>query len=553
MIKYSFKDIDRLHLTDILNKTAEIYPKSRAMGFFGEEDISYEQMHKKVHNIALFLKHNGIKKGDKVAIWSTNSPNWVISYFAIIKLGAIAVPILPDFTAKEAHNIYLESDAKILFISKMNYKQLSNDENLKINNVICLDDFSYRLKNGEEIDKGDSVEKFVKRDDFNDKELINEELKNEDIASIIFTSGTTGNSKGVVLTHKNVISNLIAGSFVQTFGNNDRFLSVLPLAHTYEFTLGCLIPIAFGSSIYYLKKPPTAPVLLPALAEIKPTAILTVPLIIEKIFFKRIKPALFGSPVKKALMSIPGIKHLLYRIAGKKLYKTFGGNVIFFGIGGAKLNPMVEKFLYLSKFPYSIGYGLTETSPLLAGNPVGQQVLQSTGKAVTGVDIKIINKKPKSKEGEIAVKGPNIMQSYYNRDDLTKAIFTEDDYLKTGDLGFLDKQNNLHIRGRIKNMILGAGGENIYPEEIESKLNEMEEVDESLVYGVDGKIMAKVVINEDYKHSHLLLDTKTILNNIKENANSLSNKFSKINEIIEQKEAFIRTPTNKIKRYLYID
>lgn len=560
MIKYSIEDIDKLNLNDLINKTAETFPNSRAIGFVGKEDISYKSLHHRIHKLAHFLKSNGINQGDKVSVWSTNSPNWVISYFSIIKIGAIAVPVLPDFTAEEAFNIYKESGAKSLFISKANYKKLKSS-GLNIDNVICIDDFSYRFQNGEEIKNGKTIEDFTSSNDFNFSDKLNAEIKPDDIASIIFTSGTTGNSKGVILSHKNLIANLISGSVVQEFNNNDKFLSVLPIAHTYEFTLGCLIPLAFGSSIYYLEKPPTASVLLPALNKVKPTTLLSVPLIIEKVYKNKIKPALFGNFFKKTLMLIPGINSTLYKIAGKKLYKSFGDNLKFFGIGGAKLNPEVEKFLYKSNFPYSIGYGLTETAPLLAGNPVGEQVLQSTGKAVKAVDIKIINKDKKTKEGEIVAKGPNVMKSYYKRPELSKEVFTDDGYFKTGDLGYIDKNKNLHIRGRIKNMILGPGGENIYPEEIESKINQFDEVLESLVYEAKGKIIAKVVLNHDViekKMGRVKLralkfenDLNDFLDDIKFRTNRDLNKFSKLNLIEIQEEPFERTPTNKIKRYLY--
>jgi long-chain acyl-CoA synthetase len=388
------------------------------------------------------------------------------------------------------------------------------------------------------------------------------EVHEDDIASIIYTSGTTGRSKGVMLTHKNISFNALKGRKIQWIDENDRFLSVLPLSHTYENTLGLILPMLCGSCVYYLRKPPTPAVLLPALAEVRPTMMLTVPLIIEKIYYNKILPAFRDNLVIKLLYKIPFLRKILNETAGKKLFKTFGGELKFYGIGGAKLNKTVEKFLIEAKFPYAIGYGLTETSPLLAGANPKRSVFESTGPAIEGVELIINNPDKKTGEGEIWAKGPNVMRGYYKEPDMTKEVLTPEGWFKTGDLGTFDRNNNLFIKGRLKNMIVGASGENIYPEEIESIINNFRFVVDSLVVQQKGKLVALVHINMEElekKYQNLKQDmTKQVevkvdevLNELQEYVNSQVNKFSQINKVVLQPVPFQKTATQKIKRFLY--
>ena len=365
-----------------------------------------------------------------------------------------------------------------------------------------------------------------------------------------------------MLTHKNISFNALKARKLLPIDENDRFLSVLPLSHTYENTLGLILPMLCGSSVYYLRKPPTPAVLLPALAEIKPTLMLTVPLIIEKIFFNKIMPAFRDNLILKLLYKIPLFRRILNKAVGKKLIKTFGGELKFYGIGGAKLNKTVEKFLIEAKFPYAIGYGLTETSPLLAGSNPQKSVFESTGPAIEGIELIINNPDNKTGEGEIWAKGPTIMKGYYKEPEITKEVLTSDGWFKTGDLGILDTNNNLFIKGRSKSMIVGASGENIYPEEIESIINNFRFVVESLVVQEKGKLVAMVHINMEElekKYLHLKQDMaekfdekkEELLSEIKEYVNSQVNKFSQINKVVQQPLPFQKTATLKIKRFLY--
>jgi long-chain acyl-CoA synthetase len=387
-------------------------------------------------------------------------------------------------------------------------------------------------------------------------------VEEEDLASIIYTSGTTGRSKGVMLTHRNIVFNAMMGRRIQWIDENDRFLSVLPLSHTYENTLGLILPMISGSCVYYLKKPPTPAVLLPAVEQVQPTMMLTVPLIIEKIYFTKILPAITGNRLLHQLYQIPFFRKKLNAAAGKKLYKTLGGKLKFFGIGGAKLNRSVERFLIEAKFPYAIGYGLTETAPLLAGsNPKGT-AFESTGPAIEGIELKINCPDPKTGEGEIWARGPNVMKGYYKEPGLTAEVLTPDGWFKTGDLGAFDEKGNLYIKGRLKNMILGSSGENIYPEEIESVINNFRFVKESLVVQQKGKLVALVHFNIEElekKYQSFRDDVSKQIENkidelteeLKQYVNSHVNKFSQIQKIIYQPDPFQKTATLKIKRFLY--
>jgi long-chain acyl-CoA synthetase len=454
-----------------------------AYAFVGEDPKTYSQVSMDIQALMAFLEKNGISKGDKVAILSSNMPNWGIAYFAITFMGAVAVPILPDFSVTEVTNVLDHSEARAIFISSPLLNRIEDFKSDVLRTLIQIEDFSL-------ISAGEIFSKF----DPSATPQLKYEVKEEDLASIIYTSGTTGRSKGVMLTHKNITFNAMKGRRIQWIDENDRFLSVLPLSHTYENTLGLILPMLGGSCVYYLRKPPTPAVLLPAMAEVKPTMMLTVPLIMEKIYFNKILPAFNEKLILKILYKIPFFRKLLNKAAGKKLYATFGGNLKFYGIGGAKLNRTVEKFLIEAKFPYAIGYGLTETAPLLAGANPRNSVFESTGPAIEEIELKINNPDKKTGEGEIWAKGPNVMKGYYKEPEMTSEVLTPDGWFKTGDLGTMDKRNNIYIKGRLKNMIVGASGENIYPEEIESVINNFRFVVESLVVQQKGKLVAMVHI-----------------------------------------------------------
>ncbi len=541
----------RLTFPGMFSETLRKFGGRGAYAFVGEEPRTYERVNREIFALIALLEKIGIAPGDKVAILSSNMPNWATAYFSVTFMGAVAVPVLPDFSNTEVANVLEHSGARAVFISGSLLSRIEGFRSEDLKTAILIDDFSliYADNNLCKFDSSALPAKKYK-------------VEEDDLASIIYTSGTTGRSKGVMLTHKNISFNALMGRNIQRIDETDRFLSVLPLSHTYENTLGLILPMLCGSSVYYLRKPPTPSVLLPALAEIKPTMMLTVPLIIEKIFFNKIMPVFREKLLIRLLYKIPFLRKKMNATAGKKLLKTFGGELKFYGIGGAKLNKTVEKFLIEAKFPYAIGYGLTETAPLLAGSNPQKAAFESTGPAIEGIELIINNPDKVTGEGEIWAKGPNVMKGYYKEPEMTKEVLTPDGWFKTGDLGTIDRKNNLYIKGRLKNMIVGASGENIYPEEIESIINNFRFVVDSLVVQQKGKLVALVQINmEELEKKYQVLKhdmtrqvedkVDEVLNELQEYVNSQVNKFSQIQKVVLQPVPFQKTATLKIKRFLY--
>lgn len=562
------KKLEKLTLKCALERSALLHATKPCVSWVNDKPIRYNQFHEQVKELQLFLQDEGIGKGDKVAILSENSPNWGITYFAITTIGAVAVPILPDFRDNEVHHILRHSESKAIFVSTKQFSKIEDLSYDEIGHRILIDDFSLISPDTTKAKLKDKFNKttrpLAKLTDSALKitGLRSSDVDEDDVACILYTSGTTGNSKGVVLTHKNLIFDAMEVFTIQSVVETDRFVSVLPLPHTYECTLGLIMPVMKGAAVYYLQKPPTASVLLPALQKIKPTIMLTVPLIMEKIFKNKIYPTLTSNPISKTLYNFPPARKLLHFIAGKKLYKSFGGKLHFYGIGGALLSSEVETFLRDSKFPYAIGYGLTETSPLLAGANPKYIKFRSTGIVPANIKVRIFDPDEKTGEGEIQAKGANVMQGYYKDPERTTEVFTEDGWFKTGDLGIM-KNGYLYIKGRLKNVIIGASGENIYPEDIESVINRNPYVLESIVYQVDDKMIARVHLNYeliDKEHRSKRANEKVmrelisnLLQEIRSDVNNQVSTFSSINKIIEQLEPFEKTPTKKIKRYLYTE
>jgi len=482
-------------------------------------------------------------------------------------MGAIAVPILPDFHASEIHHILRHSGSKVIFISERFFHKIEDLDFTEFNSVILLNDFSIinpatsKATLLQLIAEGSKELRKIKNLVLSLAGLIQREVTEDDIASIIYTSGTTGHSKGVMLTHKNIVWNAKASSKIPDINEKERMLSVLPLAHVYECTLGLVLPIMFGASVYYVKKPPTAAVLLPALEKVKPTMMLTVPLIIEKMYKTRIMPEIKKRIIVRLVYKFPMIRKRIHRLAGKKLMETFGGALRFYGIGGAALSPEVERFLLEAEFPYAIGYGLTETSPLVAGTNAEKTKYRSTGPVVPGLDVRIENPDPKSGIGEIVVRGPSVMKGYYRDSERTEEVLTREGWFHTGDLGSFDRNGYLYINGRMKNVILGPSGENIYPEAIESVINRSDIVLESLTYQDEKQLVARIYLDYeklDVEFSNMGLTESQarekivqLLEDIRKQVNEQVSSFSRISRVIEQTEPFEKTPTQKIKRYLY--
>ncbi len=551
-------DTPKLTLPSLLNYAVKNYADKTSLVFVDEKNYTYKQLGSDVALTAEMLQNMDVKKGDKVAILSTNMPNWGVAFFAISALGAVAVPILPDFHENEVKTIIEHSGAKYLFVNEGLYKNINDEATTLLNEIILVESFAI-------IPKGTLAKDLTTLESSlpsSIKTPISVEVEEEDLASIIYTSGTTGSSKGVMLTHKNLAWTAQQCRSLYQVTSKDRFLSVLPLSHTLENTVGFLLGIKNGASIFYMRKPPVASVLLPALEKVKPTIMLTVPLIIEKVFKAKILPEFQKSAVMRTLYSFSPIRKILHKVAASKLHKTFGGELNFFGIGGAKLDATVEQFLFEGNFPYAIGYGLTETSPLLAGAVANNRKIGSTGLAMEGVSLRIGNVNPETGEGEVQAQGENVMLGYYKAPEVTKEVFTEDGWFRTGDRGIFDKDNMLFIKGRLKNMIVGASGENIYPEEIETMINKMRFVMESLVVKKKGKLVAMIHLNMDEIENNfksmkseaqkfIAEKSDEILKEIQKQVNEEVNKFSRIQQVVLQPIPFEKTPTKKIKRFLY--
>ncbi|MBL7971992.1 MAG: AMP-binding protein [Prolixibacteraceae bacterium] len=532
----------------MLQASFKEFANRQSLVFAGEEDRTYEQLEKEVKKAALQLQCLGVQKGDKVALLSQNMPQWGVAFFATCTLGAVAVPILPDFHPNEIKNIIQHADVSVIFVSETLRSKLDRTSGLA---VIYIEEF--------QVVTDTTVPPAAQMDD---QLFVYPDVEESDLASIIYTSGTTGKSKGVMLTHKNIVWTAGQCRLIHNVVPGDRFLSVLPLSHTFENTIGFLLAIKCGATVYYLHKPPVASVLLPALQQVRPTVMLIVPLIIEKIYKSKILPEINGKFISRTLYKIPVFRKMIHKVAGKKLMETFGGELKFFGVGGAKLDDQAERFLMESGFPLAIGYGMTESSPLLAGAGVGKTRYLSTGTPMPGVQLRIANPSIHTGQGEIQAKGENVMLGYYKEPQITKDTFTEDGWLKTGDLGYFDKDGNLFIKGRMKNMIVGASGENIYPEEIESVINRMEYVLESLVVQQKGRLVALVHLNMEElekRYNDLKAETVTylqdkadeVLKEIQDKVNDELNKFSQIQRVVWQADPFEKTPTQKIKRFLY--
>ena len=518
-----------------------VYSKKQYTQWYDTKEggYTYNSFKAKCDSLSKSLTQYGIGPGDKVAIFSQSLPNWSVAFFSSAPFGRIAIPILPDSSENEVTNIINHSESKVIFVSQKLAGKLSQECRDKMTLIIDMDTF--------EVIKSDD-EKFT----CDGKTSV---PTPDDIATIIYTSGTTGSAKGVVLSHRNLASNVITCYHSCKRTEKDRWLSVLPMAHTLEMTLSMLYPMYCGATVYYLPKPPVASLLMKAFKIVKPTTMLTVPLIIEKVYKGSVLPTIQKS--RTLTWMNEHMYGLMCRIIGMKLKATFGGHISFYGIGGAKLDPEVEKFLLAAKFPYAIGYGLTETSPLLGYAMNGWRAVGSFGYPVYNVKLKLHNINPETGEGEVVAKGPNVMLGYYKDPARTKSVFTEDGWFRTSDIAIQDEKGRFFIKGRNSNMILGPSGENIYPEEIENVINNVEGVSESIVVERDGKLVALVQPDENFikwdKESEDKLYVK--LDNWKAKVLKITNKSvskaSQVSSVEVMKEPFEKTATQKIRRFKY--
>jgi len=549
-------------LSLLLDESARSFGDRPAVGFAFQPPVPYGEFRHKALEVAALLKERGIKKGDRVAILADNSPQWGMAYFGIVRLGAIAVPILPDFPEADVKHILNETGAKIIFTTQRQLEKLYELPGNRLKTVITLDDA---------VDQNNLVitlpfGKFLitARDLPEKKKALATDLAEpDDTASIIYTSGTSGHAKAVMLSHNNFISNVRAtlAIFPDEPVQGWTFLSILPMSHAYEFTTGFLVPLATGSRIVYAGKTPTPTVLGRICRQEQPTIMCLVPMVMEKIYKKKVLPVITANAFIRTAMKLPLVRRRILQKIGRKLRIFFGGKLKLLAIGGAPLNIEVERFLAEAQFPYLVGYGLTEASPLVSAGPCGDRTiaLGSAGKPVRDVEVRIGTPDPETGLGEILVKGPNVMQGYRNNPEATAEVLDSEGWLATGDLGFLDPQGNLVIKGRSKSVIVLSHGENIYPETIEEKINAFQHVVESLVRECNNRLEALIYL--DYE----LIDAETrgrdqarqlehiaeILVEIKKQVNRQLPQYAQLYQVSEHREPFTKTATHKIKRYLY--
>lgn len=550
-------------LNDLVDICCRKYRHLPAIGMALEEPLTYKAFHERILALAAYMRRLGVKKGDRVALLGENSQNWGTAYLAVVRLGAVTVPIFPDLPDADVHHILNEMRCDFIFLTQRQMEKIY-DFKQQLPHVITLDD--YRDDTG-----------LIKVQTFSDLlaaalaefgEQARDELlefpsvDTNDLAAVLYTSGTSGFSKAVMLSHGNFCANALSASgVIKNLPPGWVFLSVLPISHTYEFTVGFLLPLIKGCRIVYAGKTPTPAVLQRICDREKPQVMLVVPLIIEKIFKKRVAPAVEKSKMLSFFCRFSLSRKMIYRKIGAKLNAFFGNRLEVMGIGGAALNPEVERFLRDAAFPFLVGYGLTEASPLLAGGPYGDSTIRpgSTGKPVPNVKIRIEDPHPETGVGEIQAQGKNIMQGYLNDPEATRDTFTEDGWLRTGDLGLIDSAGNLHIKGRSKSVIVLSNGENVYPEAIEHKINAYPFVVEALV--VENRGMLEAWVYPDYE----FIDSKTagqsrvqrqqfiagLLEEMRTAVNEQVSTSSRLARVLERREPFVKTATHKIKRYLY--
>ena len=549
-------------INQLVDNSCLVYKDFPVIGMALEEPLTYALFYEHLLALAARLREFGVEQGDRVALLGENSHHWGIAYLAVVRLGAVAVPILPDLPEADVHHILMEMECEVVFLTQRQSEKVYEIRK-ELATLVSLDDFVdeagvLSVVPFSEVLAG-ARQRFL--EEIRNRSLEFPDVDRHDLASILYTSGTSGFSKAVMLSHANLCANAESVAGIIDLPPGSVFLSVLPIAHTYEFTVGFLMPLLKGYRVVYAGKTPTPAVLKKICARERPHGMLVVPLIMEKIYKKRVLPAIEERPMLAMLCRISVGRSFVYRQIGKQLASFFGGRLQVMGIGGAALNPEVEEFLRLARFPFLVGYGMTESSPLISGGPYGDTTIElgSAGKPVPGVQVRIAEPDAGRGIGEIQVRGDNVMQGYWHDPEATDETFTDDGWLRTGDLGYIDEQGNVHVCGRSKSVIVLANGENVYPEAIEHKLNTYPMLVESLVLENRGKLEAWVYPDYDLideltagrsrEQRHRFITEQLAV--IRTEINAQLSSASRLSRIVERREPFIKTATHKIKRYLY--
>lgn len=508
----------------------------------------------RIAKLHIFYETCGIKPGDHIALCGRNCSNWGISFLSIITYGAVAVPILHDFKADNVHNIVNDSDSKLLFVGDSNREQLNNDEMPALEGIIRIEDFSLILSRNEEYTSAHNrIESEFRKKYPNGYTAAHIKYYNdspEELAIINYTSGTSGFSKGVLIPYRALYNNMMFGKEVLPMKPGMNMLSILPMAHMYGMAFEFLYELTCGAQIFFLTRTPSPRIIFDAFSKVRPIIVVAVPLIIEKIIRKSVLPKL-QKPIMRFATKIPGVNNLIYRKIRNRMLKAFGGNVIEIIVGGAAFSPDIDALLHRIKFPYTVGYGATECAPIICYSDWKEAKVGSCGKIVREMEIKIQSENPEKIPGEILVRGTNVMLGYYKNEEATKQAIDEEGWYHTGDNGIIDSEGYVFIKGRCKNMLLGANGQNIYPEEIEARLNELPFVSESLVIQEGEKFIGLVYPDHDALKEANVTDIEGKMEEVRKMLNQQIPAYEHISTIRIMNEEFEKTPKKSIKRYLY--
>ena len=518
--------------------------------------LQYKDVARKIEKMHILFEQVGIKKGDKIAICGRNSSHWGVSFLAVITYGAVIVPILHEFKADNVHNIVNHSEARLLFVGDIVWENLNEAAMPNLEGIILMTDFTVPVSRSEKLTyaREHLNELFGKKypRNFRREHISYYKDSPEELAAINYTSGTTSYSKGVMLPYRSLWSNVIFAQEVLSLKTGDKVVSMLPMAHMYGLAFEFLYEFSIGGHIHFLTRMPSPKVIFNAFSDVKPNLVIAVPLIIEKIIKKNIFPKL-DTTLTKILMNLPIINDKIKANIRESMIKAFGGNIYEVIIGGAAFNQEIEHFLKSINFPYTVGYGMTETGPILGYEDWQRFKEGSCGKAAPRMEIKVLSNDPENEVGEIVCKGMNTMLGYYKNPEATAQVLDEDGWLHTGDLGVIDSEGNITIKGRSKNMLLGSNGQNIYPEEIEDKINNMPYVSESIIVQQSGNLVALIYPDFDDAYAHGLRneDLDRIMEENRVALNSNLPTFSHISKVKIYPEEFEKTPKKSIKRFLY--
>jgi len=524
-----------------------------ALGNYRGELFTFGELATQIEKMHILFEASGIEKGQKIALCAKNSARWGIAFFAANTYEAVVVPILADFHPDSVNSLVDHSESVVLFTDMDIWPKLDIAKMPNIKAVVSTADFKLLYAADEKIQKAndDLDALFAERypNGFTAADVNYPTDNDKELAIINYTSGTTSAPKGVMLRYECISANVAFGQKRLPSYPEDKIVSMLPMAHMYGMMFELIYPLCGGSSIYYLGKTPTPALLLGAMAEVKPYLVITVPLVMEKIFKSKVAPVV-NKPAMKVLCAIPGVNQLIFKKIRNTLLNAFGGKVREIVMGGAALNPDVEKWFKRFKLPFTVGYGMTEAAPLMAYEDWWEFASKSCGKAIDTVEVRIDSEDPYTKVGEIQARGTNIMSGYFKNEEATKAAFTEDGWMRTGDLGLLDKKGNIFIKGRSKNMILSANGQNIYPEEIEAAVNNQPYVIESVVIDRGASLVALVYLDSE-KIKAEGIDAAAQMDLLKAEVNKSMPSYSKIGKVEIMEQPFEKTPKMSIKRFMY--